>query len=222
VNSNNSLEERVSYIEGYLGLSATQPALTKVERIISLVILILAVIAIYLGVGPVNHYYQVIFALLCIALAYHRGWILGGWTILGCLTGFVNVVFVSLVLKVFLGAGVARPLSWVKVPTLSSENVEGVGKYIPQISMKWEALGISDFSLDLTIIQTFVLLFTLIGGLFGFQPFASFTALFLLILSFPMLISFNWEWVLAGFILGAVALYLQGGKQIKLKTYSSK
>ena len=50
---------------------------------------------------------------------------------------------------------------------------------------------------------------TLIGALFRFQPFASLTALALLLVSFPSYLSFNWDFVILFLVLGGAAIYLQ-------------
>jgi hypothetical protein len=62
---------------------------------------------------------------------------------------------------------------------------------------------------NITKIQSMLLIATLIGALFRFQPFASFTALALLVVSFPSYLAFNWDFVVLFLVVGGPAVYLQ-------------
>ena len=46
----------------------------------------------------------------------------------------------------------------------------------------------------------------MIGALFRFQPFASLTALALLVVSFPSYVAFNWDLVVLFLVLGGTAI----------------
>jgi len=68
--------------------------------------------------------------------------------------------------------------------------------------------------MDITKIQTFLLIATLAGALFRFQGFTSLTALALLIVSIPIYLTFTWDWVVLFLVCGSVSLYLQSRANI--------
>ena len=81
---------------------------------------------------------------------------------------------------------------------------------VPDLTIQWQSIPqVSDWSVDLTKIQTILLIATLAGALFRFQPFTSITALALLIISVPVYLQFTWDWVVLFLVLGSVSLYLQ-------------
>ena len=170
----------------------------------------------YLGLGLPQHYYQPLFAGLVLALAYHRRvWILaaGHWR-----WPLVAVNFLTLVLffKLLIGGGTRYPLDWLRVPTLQkappSEGSPWYDQLFPAFDLQWEGIpAITDISVDITLIQSMLLLATLAGALFRFQPFASLTAVVLLLVSVPTLLNFNWDWVVLFLVFGGIALYLQSG-----------
>jgi len=69
--------------------------------------------------------------------------------------------------------------------------------------------GVSDWNVDIPKIQSMLLIATLIGALFRFQPFASLTALALLLVSAPSYLAFEWEFMLLFLVIGGAAIYLQ-------------
>ena len=83
-------------------------------------------------------------------------------------------------------------------------------KFLPHYKMVWEGVpGISDWYVNIAKFQSMLLMATLAGSFFRFQPFASLTALALLIISFPSYLAFNWDFVLLFLVLGGAAIYLQ-------------
>lgn len=206
-----SIEERIARLEGALGIGFEQRELTKAFECMALVVLVLAVCTAFLGVGLPNHYYQPVFAILCLGLAYHREWILFNLSIAGVLLAAANVFVISAVMKIFLGAGFVQPFVWLRLPNIKTAEKEGLSDFVPSFSMEWQDVALSQLSIDFTVVQTFLLVISLIGGFFGFQPFASLTAFALVILSVPALLAFNWDWVLPTLIMAAVGLYLQSG-----------
>lgn len=168
----------------------------------------------YLGLGFPNHIYQVLFAGLVMLLAYHRGLFRlasGGWL---WPQAILNLVVLCLLLKFLLGAGVEYPLGWLKLPVLMKSASQGDSSWyrsvIPDMSIQWQGIpGLSTWSVDMTKVQTFLLIATLAGALFRFQPFASLTALVLLVVSIPSYLAFNWDNVVPFLILAGVSLYLQ-------------
>ncbi len=170
----------------------------------------------YLGLGLPQHYYQPLFAALVLALAYHRRlWILaaGHWR-----WPLVAVNFLTLVLffKLLIGGGTRYPLDWLRVPALRkvppSDGSPWYDQVFPRFDLQWEGIpAITDMSVDITLIQTMLVIATLAGALFRFQPFASLTAVLLLLVSLPTFLSFNWDWVVLFLVFGGIALYLQTG-----------
>jgi hypothetical protein len=167
----------------------------------------------YLGLGLPQHYYQPLFAALFLLLAYHRSFFQRyanpwRWPLIG-----LNFLLLMLVFKLLLGGGLSYPFDWLKVPTMQQlppADDSWTQKYIPHYQLVWSGVpGISDWYVNITKIQSMLLIATLIGALFRFQPFASLTALALLIISFPSYLAFNWDFVVLFLVVGGTALYLQ-------------
>ena len=72
---------------------------------------------------------------------------------------------------------------------------------------------LGEWSVDVTRIQTFLFLAILAGALFRFEPFTSIAALVLLVISLPVYLRFNWDWVVLFIVVGSVSIYLQAGKR---------
>ncbi|MFQ5936179.1 MAG: hypothetical protein ACE5LB_07220 [Acidiferrobacterales bacterium] len=168
----------------------------------------------YLGLGVPQHYYQPLFACLVLALAYHRRfWLLPvhpwRWPQV-----VVNFLMLSLFFKLLIGGGTRYPLDWLRVPALRkvppSEGSPWYEQVFPNFDVQWEGIpALTDLSIDITMIQTMLLIATLAGALFRFQPFASLTAVLLLVVSIPTFLGFNWDWVVLFLVLGGISLYLQ-------------
>lgn len=168
----------------------------------------------YLGLGLPQHYYQPLFAALVVTLVYHRQlWSLapGHWRWPQIV---VNFLMLSLFFKLLIGGGTRYPLEWLKVPVLKkispAEESPWYDQLFPNFDVAWQGIpAVTDLSFDITMIQSFLLIATLAGAVFRFQPFASLTAVLLLLVSIPTFISFNWEWVVLFLVLGGTSLYLQ-------------
>ncbi len=168
----------------------------------------------YLGMALPHHYFQYIFAGLILIVSYHRHYLhlFAGywrWPLV-----IINYALWCLFFKLMIGAGEAHPLTWLKMPTITSneeaESSSWLDKMLPNYDFSWQGVtNISDFAIDITQIQTLLLLLTLIGAAFRFQPFASMTAILLLIISIPSFMAFQWEWVILFLIFTSVTFYLQ-------------
>lgn len=167
----------------------------------------------YLGMGLPQHYFQPLFAALFLLLAYHRGFFRlypmpWRWPLVA-----LNFLLLVLLFKLLLGGGLSYPFEWLKVPTLQSvppADDSWTQKYLPNYQMVWEGVpGISDWYVNITKFQSMLLIATLIGALFRFQPFASLTALGLLVISFPSYLAFEWDFVVLFLVIGGTAVYLQ-------------
>ncbi len=175
---------------------------------------ILALACGYLGLGLPQHYYQPLFAALILTLGWRHGVIdlpESGWR-----WPLVIIMFLvlSLMFKLLIGGGTSHPFSWLKVPVFEmvepAEETSWFLKAVPQFELNFRGIpNLSDWTIDITRIQTLFLVATLIGAMVRFQPFASLTALALLIVSIPTLTTFNWDWVLLFLILGGATFYFR-------------
>lgn len=214
------LEERIKRLEDCLGLLTSltnQKAVNTATPHHPAWPMSLGLLALgcgYVGLGLPQHYYQPLFAGLLLLLAYHRGsWVMfgGGWRWPLVL---INFLVLCLLFKLLIGGGTNYPFDWLKVPTITSvppaEDSPWYSRLLPEFVVKWRDIPlVSEWNVDMTKIQTLLLTATLAGALFRFQPFASLTALILLIISIPSFMMFNWDWVILFLILGAASIYLQ-------------
>ena len=177
----------------------------------------------YLGLGLPQHYYQLLFALLLVVLLYHRQFLVrpkGGWHWPQVL---LNFLLIALLFKLLIGGGIASPFEWLKMPVISRmpppEGGSWYGKMVPDYTIQWQGIPrFSEWALDVTKIQTLLLIATLAGTLFRFQPLTSLTALALLLISIPTYLNFNWDWVILFLILGSVSVYIQSRASIPPRT----
>ncbi|MDH4162229.1 MAG: hypothetical protein OEW15_06005 [Nitrospirota bacterium] len=173
-----------------------------------------AVVFAYLGMAVPRHPYQYLFAALLLALSYHRGFLLlftGKWRWTLAATNFVNLSYFFMII---LGGGVRHPLFWLKAPAVikqpAPDGTSWYGRMVPDYSLQWSDIaGLSDWSIDVTKVQAFLLIATLAGALFRFPGFTSLAATALLIVSIPAYLAFTWDWVMLFLILASIALYLQ-------------
>jgi hypothetical protein len=208
-----SIEERVSRLEGKIGWLSDEFVFKPKMFWYSLATLGMALFFSYIGLGLPNHYYQIVFAILLVALGYHRNWFAKPMHSYQWLAALLNVAVLSMLFKLLIGAGKAQPLSWVKLPYIESSKVsEGWTTVLPRWELAWEQTALSQWIIDITIFQTFLLLITLLGALFKFQPFISLTAFLLIIVSLPSLLSFSWTWVFPAIITAGIGFYLQSPK----------
>lgn len=205
------LEERLDRIEG-----ARPDAAANAHPLWPLALGCAAALFGFLGMGLPAHRYQYLFAGLLVLLAYHRGLLLPAgppwqWPLVAA-----NCANLALLCVIVLGGGARQPLAWFKAPAVVRNPPPDDGAWyrslLPDYSFEWHAIpGLSDWSLDLTKVQAFLLIATLAGGLFRFQGFASITALTLLMVSIPVYLSFSWDWVVLFLVCAGISLYLQSG-----------
>jgi hypothetical protein len=219
------LEQRVARLEKALGATLPRPVVAverlKLHPLVPLLLGFVVLACGYLGLGLPQHYYQPLFAGLVLALAYHRRfWTLASnhwrWPLAA-----VNFLVLCLFFKLVIGGGTRYPLDWLRAPALTKTPLaEGSPWYeqvFPHFDIEWQAIpAVTDLSVDITMIQTMLLIATLAGALFRFQPFASLTAVLLLLVSIPTFLGFNWDWVVLFLVFGGIALYLQTGELTSL------
>jgi len=203
------LEERLDRLEGVHGASGTGPHPAWPLALGS------AALAFgYMGMGLPQHPYQYLFAGLLALLAYHRGFLRLAKAAWRWPQIAVNFLSITLFFMIVLGGGVRLPFAWVRSPGFIKTPAPEEGSWyraaIPDYSIQWHAIpGVSDWSMDVTKIQAFLLIATLAGALFRFQGFTSITALALLLVSIPVYLTFTWDWVVLFLLCGGVSLYLQ-------------
>ena len=168
----------------------------------------------YLGMGLPQHYYQPLFAALTLVVLYRHKRLLPGTGAQRWVLVLINFSVLCLLYKLMIGGGVSHPFDWLKVPSFSTgaslPDAPWHEKIIPDIKVEMQPIpDISDWSIDITKIQTLLLLSTLAGAVFRFQPFASLTALILILVSIPTFAAFDWDWVILFLIGSGVSFYLQ-------------
>jgi hypothetical protein len=179
-----------------------------------------AVVLGYLALGLPQHYYHYLFSALLLLLLYHRGSLRmaeGMWRWPQVLLSFL---LLCLFFKFLIGGGITYPFDWLKLPALTKTappvDPSWYSTFVPDYTLQWQPIPkISEWSIDLTKIQTLFLIATFIGALFRFEPFTSITALSLLIISIPAYLHYNWDWTILFLVFGGVALYLQS----RMRTY---
>jgi hypothetical protein len=173
-----------------------------------------AVVCGEIGMGIPNHPYQYLFAGLLLLLFYHqRGLVLVAGLFRWPLAA-LNFANMALFFLIVLGGGVRHPFSWFRSPALTRNPPPDGGNWygglLPDYSVQWRNIpGISDWTLDITKVQVFLLIATMAGALFRIQGFTSVTALAILIISIPLYLTFNWDWVVPFLVLASASLYLQ-------------
>lgn len=203
------LEERLGRLEGARGKAGTVP-----HPAWPLALGFAALAFGYLGMGLPGHPYQYLFSGLLVLLSYHRGFLRLSKVPWRWPQIVVNFLYLSMFLMIVLGGGVRLPFAWMRTPgfikTPAPEEGSWYRAVIPDYSIQWHMIpGVSDWSMDVTKIQAFLLIATLAGALFRFQGFTSITALALLIVSIPVYLTFTWDWVVLFLICASVSLYLQ-------------
>jgi hypothetical protein len=214
MNNTLPIEQRIARLEGRLGWLATEVKLSNCYLAFAIISGLLAIYCAYLGLGLPNHYYQAVLAVLTVAICYQKNIFARPRKIIHWAIAAVNSLSLTLLFKILIGGGVRRPLSWLLYPNISIEKGAAPDKWldVPSLSLQWQESAASTLSFDLTVIQTFLLLITILGAFFSFQPFASLTAFFLVFVSLPALVGFNWDWVFPAMILAGLSFYLQSSE----------
>ena len=210
------LERRIQRIEDCLGLQGgeekREPPL--LHPLWPFALGLAALVLGYLGLGYPQHYYQFLFSVLLMLLLYHRGFLLqarGRWKWPQIA---VNFLLLCLVFKLLIGGGVAHPFDWVKLPSLAKLPPSGeqtwYSQVLPDYAVRWQVIPpLAEWSIDVTRIQTLLLVVIFAGALFRFEPFTSITALAMFLISLPSYLHYDWDRVILFLIAGSVTFYLQ-------------
>lgn len=212
------LEARVAVLEQALAMESAAPP-SRCRPVWPALLLGMATLFGFLGFGIPNHYYQPIFALLVSALLYHREFISLYEQHWKWILAILNLTVMTFFFRLIIGGGEARPFAWIKIPSLEKQSPKDGASWLEKLSpdydLVWREAATADWSVNITQIQTILLLATLLGGLFRFQPFASFAAILLLLVSVPVFLIYDWNWVILFLITGSTGLYLQTQLQKK-------
>lgn len=160
------------------------------------------------GLGVPNHPYQVGLAIGTICLAYHRRWLPKPKNPFDVALIPVNTLLIAVLFKLFIGGGIRTPFAWLKVPNLSTTAPTWLS-FLPQVGVSWQAVPLTEWKVDLTLFQSFLLLVTIAAGWVRFQPFASITALLLCLVSLPAYADFEWNWLLPAVAISFASFYVQ-------------
>jgi hypothetical protein len=208
-----AIEERLNRMEAKpsAGFSSPHPAWAFILSAVSLILG-------YMALGHPQHYYHFLFSGLLLLLLYHRGFLHkaeGHWRWPQVV---LNFLLLCLFFKFIIGGGITYPFDWLKLPVLTKTPLPAhpswYSSFIPDYTLQWQAIPkVSDWSIDITKIQTIFLLATFAGALFRFEPFTSITAMTLLVISVPAYLHYNWDWVVLFLIFGSISLYIQSGSR---------
>jgi hypothetical protein len=129
----------------------------------------------------------------------------------------VNFLILCLLFQFLIGGGISHPFDWIRVPVIVKAPPAGEQSWysavVPDYTVQWQAIPkLAEWSINITKVQTFLLLTILAGAMFRFEPFTSITALALLLISLPTYLRFNWDWIVPFIIIGSVSVYLQAAK----------
>lgn len=176
----------------------------------TLVFGVLALAASFQGLGLPNHPYQAALAGMVLFIGYRLGWLRIGRSRSAYALWVLDACLLAMQAKLLIGGGVRMPFAWVRLPALQSAPPTGSWfDFLPRLMVQWQALSLNEWQVDLTQIQTFLVILTAVGAWFRFQPFASLTALALLVVSLPAYIDFQWNWVLPSMAATTVCFLLQ-------------
>ncbi|MCB0416679.1 MAG: hypothetical protein H6617_03745 [Bdellovibrionaceae bacterium] len=212
-NENQQLLDRIARLEGAIGWVEGAGRLSHALFGLCSVLIGAGIFFAYRGLGTPNHYYQGVMAVLFLLVAYQRRILrwpshLGHWVLT-----LLNAVGLTLVMKILLGGGERFPFYWLKYPFLSSQRATGkLLNVFPDFQMLWEPTPLALWSVDLTVVQSFLVLLVLLGGAFGLQIFVSLVGFLLVLVSLPALLSFDWTWVFPALVSIGVGLYLQSSR----------
>ncbi len=225
----NDLEDRLQKVEKQLARMESSQTAVEVPMLHPALLFALSVISVFLGylaVGYPQHLYQFLFSGLLLLLLYHRGFLRmarGYWR---WPQVALNFLLLCLFFKFLIGGGVTFPFDWLKLPVITKSpppaDPSWYSSFIPDYTVQWQGIPkISDWSIDITKLQTIFLLATFAGMLFRFEPFTSITAMTLLVISVPAYLHYNWDWMVLFLIVGAVSLYLQSGSRAASRMLSN-
>ncbi len=175
------------------------------KNFLSFSLLSFAALSAYLGMGLPNHPYQLGLAVIALGIAVERAWLPRPKKPAEFLTLGLNAFCLSMVSKIFIGGGIKAPFAWLQIPTLDAT----LGTWIPKVGVHWVGVPLSSWQVDLTQVQSYLVIVTALAAWLRFQPFASLTLLLLILASLPSYIDFDWNWCLPAMAGACVSFYAQ-------------
>jgi hypothetical protein len=164
-----------------------------------------SVVSAYLGMGLPNHPYQLGLAAIAMGIAVERRWLPFPRKPLEFVTLGLNAFCLSMVSKIFIGGGLRTPFAWLQIPQLDAS----MGSWIPKVGVQWVGVPLGTWQVDLTQVQSYLVIVTALAAWLRFQPFASLTLLLLILASLPSYIDFDWNWCLPAMAAACVSFYSQ-------------
>jgi len=207
------IELRLTALERISAAPKSPPRATW-ETSVALVAGVVGVFCAFRGLGIPNHPYQVAIAGAVTMMGYHSRRLALPQRPYEWLLMPLNLAAFIFIAKIFIGGGVRQPFSWLQYPSMQLiAPTEKWFSVFPKATVAWLPSELSLWSIDLTVVQSFIALLCAFGSLIRFQPFASLCGLLLVIFSLPALVEFNWPWVFPALLLCGMSFYLQVGKR---------
>lgn len=220
-------ERRIQAIEERLNLMETNPGtgFPSLHPAWAFVLTAASLVLGYLALGHPQHYYQFLFSGMLLLLLYHRGFLRPARGLWKWPQIVLNFLLLCLFFKFLIGGGITYPFDWLKLPVLTKipppADPSWYSSFVPDYTLQWQSIPkVSEWSIDITKIQTIFLLATFAGALFRFEPFTSITAITLLVISVPAYLHYNWDWVVLFLIFGSISLYIQSQERTFSRSYS--
>ncbi|MFA5073095.1 MAG: hypothetical protein WC539_04285 [Nitrospirota bacterium] len=212
--STTDLEKRIAVLEEKISCTEMPSQKPGFHPLWAMSLTIGSLLLAFYATGFPRHYYPVLFGLLLLLLLYHRGILkpspgLWRWPQI-----IVNGLLFCMFFHFLIGGGITHPFEWLKLPVLTKAEPQTDASWyswlMPDYSVQWQGIPkVSEWSIDLTKIQTFLLLAAFAGGLFRFEPFTSIAVITLLLVSLPAYLRYQWDTVFWFLILGSVSIYIQ-------------
>jgi hypothetical protein len=223
----NDMQQRVQAIEERLNRMEAKPGagFFSLHPAWAFILTALSLVLGYLALGYPQHLYQFLFSGLLLLLLYHRGFLRTSRGLWQWPQVVLNFLLLCLFFKFLIGGGVTYPFDWLKLPVLTKApppaDPSWYSSFISDYTLQWQPIPkVSEWSIDITKIQTIFLLATFAGALFRFEPFTSITAMTLLVISVPAYLHYNWDWVVLFLIVGGVSLYIQSSVRTSSRSSS--
>ncbi|HWR71698.1 MAG TPA: hypothetical protein VN604_00860, partial [Nitrospirota bacterium] len=170
------LETRLTHIERRLGIEEAAPSPRSFHPFWPFGTGIAAIALGYFSVGVPGHYYPVLFSVLLLLLLHHRGFLRPAQGYWKWPQVAVNFLLLCLLFQFLIGGGISHPFDWIKLPVIIKAPPSGEQSWysavVPDYAVQWQAVPVlAEWSIDITKVQTFLLLAVLAGALFRFEPF---------------------------------------------------
>lgn len=207
------LESRLSALERGID-SPLRSGWSQWESCVSLALGVGAIYCSFRGTGLPNHPYQIALGVILTAMLYHSRRLVFPSKAWEWILPVLNVALIVFLSKLLIGGGVRHPFFWMQYPSVQMSSVEERWfSVLPKAQVIWQASDLASWTLDLTVVQSFLAVISAFAAIVRFQPFASLATLMLVFFSIPVLMEFEWRWVFPALVLTGGAFYLQFGRR---------